>query len=212
MAGFQSQRRARRLLKRLVLLVAGLFLVWLAGLVSFADSIPLEVAEPERRTDAVIVLTGGSGRLDEGLNLLADDMGERLFVSGVYQGVDVKTLFAIFQHNPEQLETRVGIGTATNTTGNATETAEWIKQQEFRSMRLVTASYHMPRSILEFRHAMPDADIVPHPVFPEHVKVKQWWAWRGTAGLIAGEYNKFMLAWLRQRTEYFQESDSKLIQ
>ena len=201
MARFQSQRQGKRILKRLVLLLAGLFVIWFAGLVRFADSIPLTVEETDRRTDAIIVLTGGSGRLDEGLNLLADDMGERLFVSGVYQGVDVKTLFKMFQHNPEELETRVGIGTATNTTGNAVETAEWIKDQGWKSMRLVTASYHMPRSLLEFHHAMPDADIVPHPVFPEHVKVEKWWVWRGTAGLIAGEYNKFMLAWLRQQTE-----------
>ncbi|MBL6933313.1 MAG: YdcF family protein [Rhodospirillales bacterium] len=201
MAGYQSQRRGKRLLKRLVLLVVALFLVWSAGLVRFADSIPMTIEEPDRHTDAIIVLTGGSGRLDAGLTLLADDMGERLFVSGVYQGVDVKTLFNMFQHNPEELEARVGIGTATNTMGNATETAEWIREQGFISMRLVTAAYHMPRSLLEFRHAMPDTDIISHPVFPEHVKVDKWWAWRGTAGLIAGEYNKFMLAWLRQQTE-----------
>lgn len=203
MARYPSQRRGKRLLKRLGLLFAILFGVWLAGLIQYAGSIPMTVEEPERRTDAIVVLTGGSGRLDEGLNLLADDMGERLFVSGVYQGVDVKTLFKMFQHNPEELETRVGIGTATNTTGNATETAEWIREQGFSSLRLVTASYHMPRSLLEFHHSMPTTDIVSHPVFPEHVKVNEWWAWRGTAGLIAGEYNKFMLAWIRQQTEAF---------
>ncbi len=201
MAGYQSQRRGKHLLKRLILLSVGLFSIWLAGLVYFAQSIPVSIKEPMRRTDAVVVLTGGSGRLDEGLNLLANDMGNRLFVSGVYQGVDVKTLFRMFQRNPEELETRVGIGTATNTMGNATETAAWIADHGYRSMRLVTASYHMPRSLLEFHHAMPDADIISHPVFPEHVKIGKWWAWRGTAGLIAGEYNKFMLAWIRQQTE-----------
>jgi uncharacterized SAM-binding protein YcdF (DUF218 family) len=201
MAGFPSQRRQARLFRRLALLVVGLFALWLAGLVRFADSIPRTIDEPNRRTDAIIVLTGGSGRLEQGLNLLAQDMGEQLFVSGVYQGVDVKTLFKMFQHNPEELETRVGIGTATNTTGNATETADWIAEQGFNTMRLVTASYHMPRSLLEFHHAMPDADVVAHPVFPEHVKVEKWWAWRGTAELIAGEYNKFMLAWLRHQIE-----------
>ena len=201
MAGFQSQRRAGRLFRRLLVATLAALLIWTAGLISFAGSIPKSIKDPARHTDSIIVLTGGSGRLEEGLNLLELNMAKRLFVSGVYQGVDVKTLFKMFQRNPWHLETRVGIGTATNTLGNATETAEWIAGKGFRSMRLVTASYHMPRSLLEFKHAMPNAQITAHPVFPTHVKVDEWWAWSGTAELIAGEYNKFLFAWLRQQTE-----------
>jgi uncharacterized SAM-binding protein YcdF (DUF218 family) len=201
MTGFQSQRRAGRLFRRLLVATLAALLIWTAGLFSFAGSIPKSIEDPARHTDSIIVLTGGSGRLEEGLNLLELNMAKRLFVSGVYQGVDVKTLFKMFQRNPWHLETRVGIGTATNTLGNATETAEWIAGKGFRSMRLVTASYHMPRSLLEFKHAMPNAQITAHPVFPAHVKVDDWWAWSGTAELIAGEYNKFLFAWLRQQTE-----------
>lgn len=201
MAGFQSQRKGRRVLRKLVLFAIMLLVVWSAGLVRFAGSLPLDVEQPDRRTDAIIVLTGGSGRLEEGLDLLARDMADRLFVSGVYQGVDVKTLFTMFQRNPQELEMRVGIGTASNTTGNATETAVWAHDHQVKSLRLVTAAYHMPRSLLEFDHALPEVDIIAHPVFPEHVKVKRWWAWSGTTALIAGEYNKFMLAWLRQLVE-----------
>jgi len=201
MAGFQSQRREGRLFRRLVMATLAIALLWIAGLIRFADSIPRSIEDPARHTDAIIVLTGGSGRLEEGLNLLEMDMAQRLFISGVYQGVDVKALFRMFQRNPRHLETRVGIGTATNTLGNATETAQWIADKGFNSMRLVTASYHMPRSLLEFKHAMPNARITAHPVFPAHVKVEEWWAWRGTAQLIAGEYNKYLFAWLRQQTE-----------
>ena len=201
MAVNQTLQRARRLFRSLVIAMLGVLLIWTAGLFSFADSIPKFIEDPVRHTDSIVVLTGGSGRLEEGLNLLELNMAKRLFVSGVYQGVDVKTLFKMFQRNPWHLETRVGIGTATNTLGNATETAEWIAGKGFRSMRLVTASYHMPRSLLEFKHAMPNAQITAHPVFPAHVKVDEWWAWSGTAKLIAGEYNKFLFAWLRQQTE-----------
>ena len=203
MTGFQSQRRAGRLFRRLLVATLAALLIWTAGLFSFAGSIPKSIEDPARHTDSIIVLTGGSGRLEEGLNLLELNMAKRLFVSGVYQGVDVKTLFKMFQRNPWHLETRVGIGTATNTLGNATETAEWIAGKGFRSMRLVTASYHMPRSLLEFKHAMPNAQITAHPVFPAHVKVDEWWAWSGTAELIAGEYNKFLFAGLRQKAEMF---------
>ena len=104
------------------------------------------------------------------------------------------------QRDPQYLASRVDIGTAVDTIGNARETAEWMARQGFTSLRLVTAGYHMPRSLLEFRHALPDATLIPHPVFPEHVKQEDWWAWPGTASLIVGEYSKFLLAWLRHTT------------
>ena len=201
MTGSYPQRRTKRLLKFLVVVALGLMLIWTAGLFRFANSIPKSIDDPARHTDAIVVLTGGSGRLEESLNLLELNMANRLFVSGVYQGIDVKTLFRLFKRNPQGLEHRISIGTATNTLGNATETADWIAGKGFRSMRLVTGSYHMPRSLLEFKHAMPNTQITAHPVFPTHVKVDEWWAWSGTAELIASEYNKFLFARMRQQTE-----------
>lgn len=198
-----SQRRSKRLYKRLLITTIGLMFLWTAGLIRFADSIPKLIEEPTRQTDAIIVLTGGSGRLEEGLNLLELNMANRLFVSGVYQGLDVKTLFKMFKRNPRGLESRISIGTAMNTLGNAMETADWFRGEGFRSMRLVTSAYHMPRSLIEFKHAIPNTQIIAHPVFPAHVKVDEWWAWSGTAELIATEYNKFLLAGLRQQIELF---------
>lgn len=173
---------------------------WTTGLFQFAAAIPERVADPETRTDAIIVLTGGTQRLAAGVDLLTRDKAQKLFVSGVYQGVDVRRLLAVFRHNPPEIEERIAIGNAVNTAENAGETAEWMRRQGFASLRLVTGAYHMPRSLLEFRHAMPGVAIVPHPVFPEHVKA-EWWAWPGTLSLIVGEYNKFMFAWLRQGAE-----------
>jgi uncharacterized SAM-binding protein YcdF (DUF218 family) len=86
---------------------------------------------------------------------------------------------------------------ADDTRGNAVETAAWIREQGFGSLRLVTANYHMPRSLLEFRHAMPDIEIVPHPVFPENFKQDEWWLWPGSASLLASEYSKYLVALLR---------------
>jgi uncharacterized SAM-binding protein YcdF (DUF218 family) len=203
MAGSQTPRRAGHLFRCLVVAALGVLLIWTVGLFHFADSIPKSIKDSASRTDSIIVLTGGSGRLEEGLNLLELNMAKRLFISGVYQGIDVKALFRMFRRNPQDLETRIGIGTATNTLGNATESADWITGKGFRSMRLVTAAYHMPRSLLEFKHAMPNAQIIAHPVFPAHVKVDEWWAWSGTAELIASEYNKFLFAGLRQKAEMF---------
>ncbi len=171
--------------------------VWSFGLFRFAGAIPERVEDAATKTDGIVVLTGGSRRLGEGLELLSRGLAERLFVSGVYQGVDVRKLLSIVKHRPEDLETRINIGIATNTEGNAAETMTWMEKQDYRSLRLVTAAYHMPRSLLEFRIAMPAVTLIPHPVFPENVKQDRWWAWPGTASLVISEYNKFLLAFSR---------------
>ena len=171
--------------------------VWTFGLIKFADAIPDAVIDTATRTDGIVVLTGGSRRLGEGLDLLSQGIAEKLFVSGMYQGIDVKKLLSIVKRKPEELESHINIGVATNTTGNAGETKVWMAEQKYSSLRLVTAAYHMPRSLLEFRNAMPTTTLIPHPVFPENVKHNRWWAWPGTASLVISEYNKYLLAWVR---------------
>lgn len=197
--GRSGHRRGRRVLFHVVMVSLCLCAVWVGGLFVFAEALPGKAEQSDARTDAIVVLTGGSGRVAEGLDLLAADKGRKLFVSGVYKGVDVKSLIQTSRRAPGVLEDRVGIGTAEDTIANAVETAQWIREQNFHSLRLVTGAYHMPRSLLEFRQALPDVEIVPHPVFPEHVKQNEWWAWPGTAALVASEYNKYLLAWLRHR-------------
>lgn len=182
-----------------LLLVAGG--AWLYGLVRFAATIPETVADADTPTDAIVVLTGGSERLSTGLQLLADDKAGKVFVSGVHESVDIAELLKAAGTPPDELETRLETGHgAQDTAGNAVETAAWMRDQGYHSLRLVTASYHMPRSLLEFRFALPEATVVPHPVFPDHVKQERWWLWPGTTALIIGEYHKFLLAWLDHET------------
>ncbi len=198
MAGLTFRRRRRHRRPLVYLAVAALIaaIAWTGGLFRFAAAIPAQVADPTPRTDAIVVLTGGSGRLAAGLALLSEDKAEKLFVSGVYRGVDVDKLLELSQRTPEELRCCVEIGhSAGNTAGNAAETAAWVIGQGYRSLRIVTASYHMPRTLLEFRRVLPDVVLIPHPVFPENVKQDRWWAWPGTASLIISEYNKILLAW-----------------
>ncbi|MFO0995773.1 MAG: YdcF family protein [Alphaproteobacteria bacterium] len=171
---------------------------WAAGLFWFVALIPSEPMDDARTTDAVVVLTGGRGRLEAGLEQLGQDRAKKLFVSGVYRGVEVAKLLDLSTQAPERVECCIVLGhSADNTTGNARETAEWMSKEGYTSLRLVTAAYHMPRSLLEFRHAMPTVMIVPHPVFPESVKHSEWWRWPGTASLIISEYVKYLLVLAR---------------
>ena len=199
--GFGRRRRRHRLRRRLGRwLGAGILgagILWAAGFVWFAATIPDRVADPLTPTDAIVVLTGGAQRLSTGVELLQAGLAKKLFVSGVYHGVDVAEILRLSRLSPGEMECCVVLGyAADDTIGNALETAAWMAKERFRSLRLVTASYHLRRSLLLMRAAMPDAVILPHPVFPPQFRQDAWWQWPGTASLIVSEYSKLFLAQL----------------
>jgi uncharacterized SAM-binding protein YcdF (DUF218 family) len=203
MGRLRPVRRPRRQrdalwLRAIAVAVPVLVAIWVFGLIEFAAIVPAPGPEPEDRTDAVVVLTGGSDRLEAGLRLLADGKASKLFVSGVYHTVDVAALLRVSRARPSDVECCIALGyVADSTAGNAEETAVWMQAENLRSLRLVTASYHMPRSLLEFRRALPGIAIVPHPVFPERFKQDEWWRWPGTLSLLVSEYTKYLLALAR---------------
>lgn len=180
-------------------LLAALALSWLAGLIWFVGQIPRTVDDPERRTDAIVVLTGGSLRLETGFHLLSRNMAGKLFVSGVEKGVPFDDLLAVSDLTPEDMECCITLGYMANDTGsNAVESAAWIRANGLTSIRLVTSGYHMPRSLLEFRRILPQLEIVPHPVFPDRVMLDDWWRRPGTSSLVIAEYNKYLLSAARR--------------
>jgi uncharacterized SAM-binding protein YcdF (DUF218 family) len=178
--------------------------LWAAGLIWFATAPSIEdLAAP---TDAIVVLTGGSLRLHSGIELLREGKGRKLFVSGVNHQVDLENLLRSLgdgsQREQELASCCIVLGyQATDTLGNASETAQWIRQQGFRSLRLVTAWYHMRRSLLEFSRAMPEIEIVAHPVFIEDMTHENWWTRRGSAALLLIEYGKYLATLVRPLVE-----------
>lgn len=194
-----EKQKKNQTTKNIILIVFILLCLWVFGLFMFVAEIPIQKKYKDKvRTDAIIVLTGGSGRLTSALALLKEGAANLLFISGVYRGLDVRHLLLLMREEGVGIEDRIKIGNAVDTIENANESAEWVKQNDLKSIRLVTSSYHMPRSLLEFKNILPSmTKIVPHPVFPKHVKQEEWWAWPGTALLLISEYNKIMLSWLR---------------
>ncbi len=194
----QPRRYGPRILALLLVLAICL---WLAGFVRFIQTLPRQVADQERQTDAIVVLTGGAARVDIGLNLLAHGQARRMFITGVNPQTG-KTSLGTLSGRGDLLRCCVDLGfQAHDTAGNGLETADWVSEHDYRSLRIVTANYHMPRSLVEMRRRMPDVVLVPHPVFAERVILDQWWQWPGTATLLASEFQKYLFALARFRVE-----------
>ena len=175
-------------------------IAWIGGLIHFAETMPEDIpdnAEIEQ-TDAIVVLTGGSNRLQNGIDLLRDGKARKLFVTGVYQGVEVKELLGLARNAPDALECCIELDyNAADTVANAMETARWLEQQGYSSVRLVTSNYHIKRSMLEFRMAAPEATIIPHPIEPEDLVHDGWWHNGQSLKLYAREYTKYLVTSLR---------------
>ena len=197
---FKRRHTGKRAVSVIVLLLVIGFII--IDLLRFVEQIPKVELTNNVTTDAIVVLTGGSGRLEKGLTLISRGKAKKLFVSGVYRGVDVRRLLEHFQGNREELVCCIKLGyIAESTQGNASETKSWMKQESFNSLRLVTANYHMPRSLKEFRYHMPEINVVPQAVIPKQFKRENWWRWPGTAGLIITEYVKFLTSSVRHIKE-----------
>ncbi|TPE58601.1 YdcF family protein [Sandaracinobacter neustonicus] len=164
-------------------------LLWIGGFVLFIFSLPGPAA-PGTVTEGVVVLTGGPGRLDRGAEVLKAGLAERLLVSGVHPSVKPAEL-AKAAGIPEKLAScKVDLGfKADSTRTNAIEVSDWVARNRFKSIRLVTAAYHMPRAHAELAARLP-ADV---QVVNDGVK----------AGLplwsMLVEYTKFQASWLLLR-------------
>jgi uncharacterized SAM-binding protein YcdF (DUF218 family) len=187
-------------LLRVVILAAGfLAMLWLAGLVLFTEHVRglnADLLDPDPSpVDAIVVLTGGSERVPAGLELLSAGKGKKLFISGVYPGLTPDKILGSQNISASLRSCCIVLGhVAESTQGNAEETEDWLAIENYHSLRLVTANYHMPRSLLLFHTLMPDMVIVPHPIAPESVVLDEWWQHAGTASLLINEYDKYLVA------------------
>lgn len=144
-----------------------LFLVWVIGFLWFVVALPHPVDGVT--TDAVIVPTGGAGRIARGLEVLDQGLAPKMLVSGVDSEVRPGEFAAEFAVEPEQMECCVTLGfAAVDTRSNAAETAKWVAQNEVRSLRLVTTDWHMRRTASELDRTLPDHVTVIRDAVPSH--------------------------------------------
>lgn len=134
--------------------ISVVLLGWMIGFVWFAIALPQPA--PAARSDAVVVLTGGGGRIARGLEVLGKGWAGRMFVSGVAREVKPGEFAAEHAVQPDMMACCVTLGyEATDTVGNAREVAQWVAREKIGSLRLVTNDWHMRRAAMEISRAAP---------------------------------------------------------
>jgi len=201
----ETPRRARRgVLFAAVGAIAGIAFVGAAvGFIGFLSQLRGVETKPARNADGIVVLTGGSSRISDAVELLASGYGKRLLISGVHPTNGINDISRSVPESQPLLKCCVDLDrSAVNTRSNASETRRWVNERGFHSLIVVTSNYHMPRAIVELSHAMPDITLIPFAVVGDKWREEPWWTSGGTLRLLLSEYVKYLAAEVRVRLAY----------
>ena len=159
-----------------------LLLLYVLGYAAFAVLLPK--AGDERTTDGIVVLTGGAKRLERGLDLLEEGKARRMLISGVDRSVRPSELAKRYGKKQDLFECCIDLGReAVDTRSNGEETGRWLKKRKFKTVRLVTTDWHMPRAGFELGRQAGDAV----DVYPDAIESNPRFA------TLFTEYNKYLL-------------------
>lgn len=170
------------------------------GFFWFLQGLPSDEVALDGNADAIVVLTGGSSRVIDGIELLAGGRGQRLLITGVHKATNAGEISRVAPDHEQIVRCCVDLDrSAMNTLGNAVGTRRWVRDRGFRSLIVVTSGYHMPRAVAELSHQLPDVTLIPFPVVTERLRAEPWWASFATAKLLLSEYAKYLYALVRMR-------------
>ncbi|WP_407178323.1 YdcF family protein [Bradyrhizobium sp. STM 3562] len=194
-------RRGRGRLRRTIVAVLGFAVVAVAaGFGGFLAQLRGTEIAPHHKADGIVVLTGGSSRVSDAMELLAAGYGKRLLISGVHPSSGANDISRSLPEGQSYLGCCVDLDrSAVNTRSNAAETRRWAHERGFKSLIVVTSNYHMPRAIVELSHAMPDIELIPFAVVSDKWREEPWWSGGATLRLVLSEYVKYLAAELRVR-------------
>ncbi|MGH1397885.1 MAG: YdcF family protein [Alphaproteobacteria bacterium] len=177
--------------KRILTFTLTLPLLWLIGFAAFASyALNIQPDKTIKTSDAIIVLTGGTDRVDTGLTLFASGKAANLFISGVHKDTPKKDIIALWKGQTALPPCCFDIGqTATTTLENAAEITAWTTDKKIFDALLVTSNYHMPRAMMEMRAAMPTIHFTPHAITQTDLPTHEKRIWE----LLFSEYHKFLI-------------------
>ena len=139
----------------------------------------------------IIVLTGNTGRLFSGLDLMSNNIKSRMLITGVAKGVKHSEII----NNKDIKRNRITLGyTAQSTLGNAIEATSWIKKYKINDIILVTDSWHMQRALLLFNASMPNIKISPYPIHSTNFQIKDYFQFDSRVFFIYKEHLKYFVS------------------
>jgi uncharacterized SAM-binding protein YcdF (DUF218 family) len=196
----RSRRRAAWIGAGVVIALALGFVGAGVGFIAFLSQLRAAEMKPSSNADGIVVLTGGSSRVSDAMELLAGGYGKRLLISGVHPTNGTTEISRSLPDSESLLACCVDLDrSAVNTRSNALETRRWVQQRGFHSLIVVTSNYHMPRAIVELSHAMPNVELIPFSVIGERWRDEPWWTSGATLRLLLSEYAKYVAAETRVR-------------
>jgi uncharacterized SAM-binding protein YcdF (DUF218 family) len=180
--------------------LALIVLIWTVGLLAFAQRIDrLETPDDVLPADGVVALTGSADRISAAMKLLEDGKAKRLLISGVNRVASPADIRGVAKATRRYYDCCVDLGfSATDTVGNARETAAWARAKGFHSLIVVTSDFHMPRAMLELHEALPDAALTPYPVKTTELDAGRWWRTAEGARRMTVEYCKYLVILARE--------------
>jgi uncharacterized SAM-binding protein YcdF (DUF218 family) len=195
-----------RLRRAVVRTFAIVLAVAVVGFVAFLAQLRGVETQPAQTADGIVVLTGGSSRVSDAMELLAGGYGKRLLISGVHPTSGASDISRSLPDNQTLSDNQSLLGccvdldrSAVNTRSNAVETRRWVRERGFKSLIVVTSNYHMPRAIAEMSHAMPDVTLIPFAVVGDKWRDEPWWSSGATFRLLLSEYAKYVAVEVRVR-------------
>ncbi len=180
-----------KLIKAIVSLLTIGFLIVVALFVDFTYK-TFSATPRQVQVDAIVVLTGGKGRVEEGLRLFREKKGQQLFLIGVNPSVRKPELYIPGPDDPPE-ENLVLEQQSRNTLENAIYGRDLLMAHNVNSIMLITSRYHLKRSAILFRNALPEqVSIYPYPVDSSNLQ-EIWWNHRASLKLLFSEFYKYCL-------------------
>ena len=103
------------------------------------------------RTDAIVVITGGGGRIEHAVDMVGQGKGKRLLIAGADPAVTKADLVRRLGGQRRLVQCCVDLGSeSVDTRSNAEEARRWLEKKNYRSARLITSDWHMRRAAYEF--------------------------------------------------------------
>ena len=165
-------------------LLAFLAVLYGLGFALFAVTLGAPAAADTARVDAIVAITGGKGRIEHAVALLANGRAKRLLIAGADPSVRKTDLVHRLDAPRQLFECCIDLGSeSVDTRSNAEEAKRWLERRRYKSVRLVTSDWHMRRARYEFNRELGDGiQIIPDAVRTEPNFMT-----------LFAEYNKYLL-------------------